>query len=234
MVLAGHPTREAPAQTVHAIFQQVHLRCSITCVYTSNIRCTACSLCLLLSSHLLGHIAADSTCLGIVSRHVEKPCWNMACYVVSQAQHGTAQHGTPYIAQHTIAWHDPNMLVGCRVACSRHPPRANWGREGQAATQPPLLAWSPVRLTPIPTPMATPQCKVGRRAWSPPPTPTPSRQVLLGTPSLLVRPPHRYHPCFIHQPMLALHSCISMPMPPSLLLLILPCCFATMPRVSAY
>ena len=28
VVLPGHPTREAPAQTVHAIFQQVHSRSS--------------------------------------------------------------------------------------------------------------------------------------------------------------------------------------------------------------
>ena len=87
------------------------------------------------------------------------------------------------------------LWLGCRVTPCRRPPRANWGQEGQAPTQPPLLAWLLARLTPIPTPMGILLCKVGHPAWYPLPTPSPSRQVLLGTPSPPARPPHRYDPC---------------------------------------
>ena len=54
MVLAGHPTREAPAHAAHAIFQQVGTQ-----------TCTACNHCLLLSSKPSGHVAAAKPPVGV-------------------------------------------------------------------------------------------------------------------------------------------------------------------------
>lgn len=149
MVLAGHPTREAPAHAAHTIFQQVDLpRCfaySSTHIHTSTCIFAVAAFAVIISMLLLPQFPLGSQLVSSESRPNSLLGWR-ACsdtVVKSTAQHSMAQHS---IAWHSIAdtaWHDWHIMLWlwCRVTPCRRRPETNWGQEGQAPTQLPLPAW---------------------------------------------------------------------------------------------